>query len=105
MSSLPNYTQRHNSATQFGFPLAGTMQLSVGVRPHPGPLPQGEGEPLAARGKLTVQCSSKNYRKHLPLPGGEGRGEGGLISNGMVTPLGGNAAKLLRSLKSKRITA
>jgi type I restriction enzyme R subunit len=46
------------------------------VRPHPGPLPQGEGEshPIA---RTSVDARFAETRKtESPLPGGEGQGEG-----------------------------
>ncbi len=50
--------------------------------PHPGPLPLGEGEPLAVSEGTLRRIGGKvlpNARYHLrrfPLPAGEGKGEG-----------------------------
>jgi hypothetical protein len=53
------------------------------VRPHPGPLPQGEGETLPAfRDKPAAGLvgratkSTQSEPRLFPLPGGEGKGEG-----------------------------
>ncbi len=52
------------------------------VLPHPGPLPPGKAEPTGRRGKLKTpmgwkRCSGKRpCRALLPLPAGEGWGEG-----------------------------
>ena len=52
-------------------------------RPHPGPLPRGEGESFAvSRNGLrldlpnNLRCQA-NHTVAPPSPGGEGRGEGG----------------------------
>jgi len=53
------------------------------ARPHPNPLPRGEG--TAVGGSAPVQSASGQYRRRFskatangaPSPGGEGRGEGG----------------------------
>ncbi|MBI4662221.1 MAG: amino acid adenylation domain-containing protein [Verrucomicrobia bacterium] len=47
-----------------------------GVLPHPGPLPLGEGESSSALGSTEDAQSVKTRDSALPLPAGEGRGEG-----------------------------
>ncbi len=53
------------------------------ARPHPGPLPRGEGESYAVslvNLRLDSREAITNYREHsqaIPSPGGEGQGEGG----------------------------
>ena len=53
------------------------------TRPHPGPLPRGEGESLAvslANLRLDSRGAITSYRgrsQSVPSPGGEGQGEGG----------------------------
>ncbi len=53
------------------------------TRPHPGPLPQGEGESFAVSRHIVIlrlldAHSQKCTRSHaVPSPGGEGQGEGG----------------------------
>ena len=67
-----------NWASAFGR-IAGFIPIhsdEVGVRPHPFPLPPGKGDRLAARLQTIGHLLSKDWRKFLPLPGGEGRGEG-----------------------------
>src|SRR5215813_3515294 len=54
------------------------------VPPHPGPLPQGEGIPCAALGGIETLRIGDQRRTVLPLPGGEGRGEGGRRSAGAL---------------------
>src|SRR5262249_8497639 len=44
--------------------------------PHPGPLPQGEGESQPDRAKTKGFGCTPDLEKILPLPEGEGRGEG-----------------------------
>jgi hypothetical protein len=61
-----------------------SAQISLlNARPHPGPLPRGEGESftvsvanlrLDLRGALSVQTERPNA---VPSSGGEGQGEGG----------------------------
>ncbi len=46
------------------------------VRPHPDPLPQERGEQSGAGGSSCATEKSPARRDFLPLPGGEGRGEG-----------------------------
>ena len=46
-------------------------------RPHPAPLPQGEGDPFGRDGMSHGSVNFGSLTKVLPLPGGEGRGEGG----------------------------
>src|SRR5205814_589940 len=46
------------------------------VSPHPNPLPQGEGATRAAWGRAWRARFSSALRRILPLPQGEGRGEG-----------------------------
>ena len=61
----------------------------VGVaRPHPGPLPQGEGEFVSAFGRIVSDWiyhapvrRKRSVTIALPLTGGEGRGEGERCSN------------------------
>jgi type I restriction enzyme R subunit len=48
----------------------------IEVLPHPGPLPQGEGEPISTHGKSERLGLAYTQEQQLPLPGGEGRGEG-----------------------------
>jgi hypothetical protein len=51
--------------------------LIVGdARPHPGPLPQGEGEQNSHRGLLKAVWNDPATECGSPSPGGEGRGEG-----------------------------
>jgi len=53
----------------------------VDNRPHPGPLPQGEGESQsAARTSVDAQFT-RTREQASPLPGGEGKGEGGRKSS------------------------
>ncbi|MBI2946955.1 MAG: hypothetical protein HYY23_04870, partial [Verrucomicrobia bacterium] len=47
-----------------------------GVSPHPGPLPQGEGMPDPTRRQNAGVRFHETQRSILPLPRGEGRGEG-----------------------------
>ncbi|TAL06400.1 MAG: glycoside hydrolase family 95 protein, partial [Verrucomicrobia bacterium] len=53
------------------------------ARPHPGPLPRGEGESFAISGenpRLSLPDSLRQTKKRataVPSPGGEGQGEGG----------------------------
>jgi hypothetical protein len=61
----------HRSAGFGRFYLVGGCLL-----PHPGPLPRGEGEPSAARGKFADQALQEGTRTLFPLPAGEGQGEG-----------------------------
>ncbi len=57
--------------------------ILTSARPHPSPLPRGEGESFAvslANQRLDSRDAITNYRarwKALPSPGGEGQGEGG----------------------------
>ena len=70
--------------------------MSVYARPHPGPLPRGEGEHRHGVGQFlnphrshrprvigrethdnTAQCMVQNAANNSPSPGGEGWGEGG----------------------------
>jgi hypothetical protein len=59
------------------------MKSMFNTRPHPGPLPRGEGESLAAsliNGWLDSRGAIADYRNRslaVPSPGGEGQGEGG----------------------------
>ena len=52
------------------------------ARPHPGPLPRGEGELFAGFNlyrsrRLPEACPDDQWRPHaVPSPGGEGQGEG-----------------------------
>jgi hypothetical protein len=46
------------------------------VPPHPDPLPPGEGTAASESRKSTTPDSDPALRRFLPLPGGEGRGEG-----------------------------
>jgi hypothetical protein len=52
------------------------------ARPHPGPLPQGEGETLPAPWRNKGGCCSVSFeiydrcQRLFPLPGEEGQGEG-----------------------------
>ena len=46
-------------------------------RPHPGPLPLGEGEPLSASPRFKSGTVRPDAGGVAPSPGGEGRGEGG----------------------------
>ena len=52
-------------------------QLSEIVRPHPGPLPRGEGEHAAASRNNHEPSNLPHAGFASPSPGGEGRGEGG----------------------------
>ncbi len=73
--------------------------MSVYARPHPGPLPRGEGAHLHGAGQFLdphcshrfgvisrethdnpAHCMAKNAANNSPSPGGEGRGEGGRCS-------------------------
>jgi hypothetical protein len=61
-----------------------TMVKSLcNARPHPGPLPRGEGETLSvsfANPRLDSRGVITSYRQRsqdVPSPGGEGQGEGG----------------------------
>ena len=47
------------------------------VRPHPGPLPRGEGESQPARDYFGDRSENGGATNRSPSPGGEGRGEGG----------------------------
>ena len=53
------------------------------ARPHPGPLPRGEGESFAATQNVVSLCLLKVHWPNLsrpiaiPSPGGEGQDEGG----------------------------
>jgi hypothetical protein len=55
----------------------------LNARPHPGPLPRGEGELFAGSRKnsrLVLPDGRADRRSHsitAPSPGGEGQGEGG----------------------------
>ena len=49
------------------------------VRPHPDPLPRGEGEKPCAPGEVEPLPSPQAGSSRSPSPGGEGRGEGGPI--------------------------
>ena len=74
-------------------------QVSVYARPHPGPLPRGEGAHRHGAGLFldshrshrsgvigretydnTAHCMAQNAANNSPSPGGEGRGEGGCRS-------------------------
>ena len=61
------------------------VQISEVIRPHPGPLPQEREQPLAASvsASATIANPAQDFSKARepfpPLPGGEGRGEGGQI--------------------------
>jgi N-glycosylase/DNA lyase len=58
------------------------------VPPHPGPLPQGEGVAVPARGRFQSAQSIHESATVLPLPKGEGRGEGeGSVIQSPVTRL------------------
>jgi hypothetical protein len=52
------------------------------ARPHPGPLPRGEGESSAAAGPIwsrrLLDARPRKQRRlfAIPSPGGEGQGEG-----------------------------
>ena len=52
------------------------------ARPHPGPLPRGEGESFSVSWNVVSQCPPDALSQKLdratatPSPGGEGRGEG-----------------------------
>src|SRR6266851_1318643 len=50
--------------------------------PHPGPLPQGEGEPLTVLQNAVSAGPLNVGTTVLPLPGGEGRSEGELGAGG-----------------------
>jgi hypothetical protein len=58
-------------------------EIALNNRPHPGPLPRGEGAAnvrFAFCRKSSVQSSRTLFRGTAydsPSPGGEGRGEGG----------------------------
>src|SRR5207249_8845959 len=47
--------------------------------PHPGPLPWGEGEPSPALVQVLRAQTVSSLVAILPLPKGEGRGEGGTV--------------------------
>ena len=53
-----------------------SLVFARSVPPHPCPLPQGEGEPRATLPPLKRLGFSNARSMMLPLPGGEGRGEG-----------------------------
>ena len=46
------------------------------IPPHPCPLPRGEGVPLSVAGSIWTLRFVVARRLILPLPKGEGRGEG-----------------------------
>src|SRR5436190_14169376 len=50
--------------------------FAVSIPPHPNPLPQGEGTPNAARRLIRRVWQVETRPTILPLPAGEGRGEG-----------------------------
>lgn len=58
----------------------------IDPRPHPGPLPRGEGEMVSVSlendplGWPDVHSRNRNHPMAVSSPGGEGQGEGGLIS-------------------------
>ena len=64
--------------------------------PHPDPLPQGEGTATVNPGKSKALDSNPALRAILPLPGGEGRGEGerATISSRSATTILNRVAKL-----------
>src|SRR5437773_208065 len=55
---------------------ARTIQSEVKARPHPDPLPQEREPAMAALRKSLNGEPSPTLENLLPLPGGEGRGEG-----------------------------
>src|SRR5262249_27507153 len=57
-------------------PAVSTPELEQSLPPHPGPLPQGEGESQPDRSQTTSFGRSPQLETILPLPEGEGRGEG-----------------------------
>lgn len=62
------------------------------ARPHPDPLPRGEGESFAVslvNRRLDSRGAITNYRERsqaVPSPGGEGQGEGGRYPIKSETP-------------------
>src|SRR6266446_4036135 len=54
--------------------------------PHPGPLPQGEGEPLTVLQNAVSAGPLNVGTTVLPLPGGEGRSEGELRADFLQPP-------------------
>ena len=79
--------------------------VGVHARPHPGPLPQGEGEIFTSLDNFSifiavtdsvsfaVKCMTtqvyrmaQNAANNSPSPGGEGRGEGGCITDFVAVP-------------------
>ena len=67
--------------------IPGQAQEWYNARPHPGPLPRGEGELFAVFLKNTRLDSPNNHSQNpnqpavAPSPGGVGRGEGGRSTN------------------------
>src|SRR5215813_13472570 len=55
----------------------GVLCRSEPRSPSPCPLPQGEGIPCAAVGAIETFRTGEQWQRILPLPGGEGWGEGG----------------------------
>src|SRR5260221_11829415 len=54
----------------------GGLTLAQAVPPHPSPLPRGEGEPFAALRPVERFTLTRSLAAALPLPKGEGWGEG-----------------------------
>ena len=52
-------------------------QTARRLSPHPGPLPRGEGTAIATFLKSGASVTTPALKPFLPLPAGEGRGEGG----------------------------
>src|SRR5947208_1431697 len=67
-----------------GSQILGGLGLAQAVPPHALPLPQGEGEPFPGLGPIERSTLIRGLAAVLPLPKGEGWGEG----EGRVEPAG-----------------
>jgi serine/threonine protein kinase len=66
--------------------LADDANAELNARPHPVPLPRGEGETSSARRHLGAHRIRESGPISVPSPEGEGQGEGGPTSHSQLSP-------------------